>query len=135
MQNTTASTIGDIEKVSEIILKITTIINGIATVVEERSAASYEISSNTAQASQGVAEVKENVPETSPATTSSQSTLESTAIRGRKATKAWPHWLRARKLAKQFKVQALFLLPSDGPILHPDGFSCLIRQSIMTVRQ
>ena len=61
MQQTTATTVEDIEKISEVIAEINNVINGIATAVEEQSAASGEISSNIAQASQGIAEVNENV--------------------------------------------------------------------------
>ncbi len=61
MQQTTSTTVEDIEKISEVITEINNVINGIATAVEEQSAASGEISSNIAQASQGIAEVNENV--------------------------------------------------------------------------
>ena len=61
MQGTTASTVADIEKISEVIVEINNVINGIATAVEEQSAASGEISNNISQASQGIAEVNENV--------------------------------------------------------------------------
>ncbi len=61
MQQTTATTVEDIDKISEVIAEINNVINGIATAVEEQSAASGEISSNIAQASQGIAEVNENV--------------------------------------------------------------------------
>jgi methyl-accepting chemotaxis protein len=61
MQNTTTSTIDDIEKISEVIVEINTVINGIATAVEEQSAVTTEIASNISQASQGIAEVNENV--------------------------------------------------------------------------
>ncbi len=61
MQNTTTSTITDIEKVSKIIEDINEMINTIATAVEEQSAATTEIANNITQASQGIAEVNENV--------------------------------------------------------------------------
>ena len=61
MQNTTTTTVDDIERISEVIMQINSVINGIATAVEEQSAASNEISNNIAQASQGIAEVNENV--------------------------------------------------------------------------
>ena len=64
MQSTTTSTIGDIEKISEVIAEINNVINGIATAVEEQSAATNEIASNISQASQGIAEVNENVAQT-----------------------------------------------------------------------
>jgi len=61
MQNTTATTVEDIEKISEVISEINNVINGIATAVEEQSAATSEIAGNISQASQGIAEVNENV--------------------------------------------------------------------------
>ncbi len=61
MQQTTAASVADIEKISEIIVEINNVINGIATAVEEQSAASSEIAGNISQASQGIAEVNENV--------------------------------------------------------------------------
>ena len=64
MQETTSTTVEDIEKISSVIAEINSVINGIATAVEEQSAASSEISNNIAQASQGIAEVNENVAQT-----------------------------------------------------------------------
>jgi len=61
MQDTTATTVADIEKISAVITEINTVINGIAAAVEEQSTASSEIASNISQASQGIAEVNENV--------------------------------------------------------------------------
>jgi len=61
MQNTTNTTIIDIDKISEVIAEINTVINGIATAVVEQSAATNEIASNISQAAQGIAEVNESV--------------------------------------------------------------------------
>ena len=61
MQNTTDSTIGDIEKISGIIAEINTVINGIATAVEEQSTATSEIAGNISQASLGISEVNGSV--------------------------------------------------------------------------
>jgi methyl-accepting chemotaxis protein len=61
MQNTTHSTIKDIDKISAVIAEINTVINGIATAVVEQSAVTNEIAENIAQAAQGIAEVNENV--------------------------------------------------------------------------
>ncbi len=61
MQETTATTVEDIEKISEVITEINNVINGIASAVEEQSAATGEIAGNINQASQGIAEVNENV--------------------------------------------------------------------------
>jgi len=61
MQTTTATTVEDIDRISQVITEINSVIQGIATAVEEQSAASSEISGNIAQASQGIAEVNENV--------------------------------------------------------------------------
>ena len=65
MQDTTSSTIGDIDKISTIIADINNVINGIATAVVEQSAATSEIAGNISQASQGIAEVTENVAQSS----------------------------------------------------------------------
>jgi methyl-accepting chemotaxis protein len=61
MQDTTSTTVEDIEKIGMVIEEIHNVINGIATAVEEQSAASTEIANNISQASQGIAEVNENV--------------------------------------------------------------------------
>jgi methyl-accepting chemotaxis protein len=61
MQETTAVTVEDIERIAEVITEINSVINGIAAAVEEQSAASGEIAGNISQASQGIAEVNENV--------------------------------------------------------------------------
>ncbi len=61
MQDTTITTVADIERVSEIINEINAVIHSIATAVDEQSAATGEIAGNIAQASQGIAEVNENV--------------------------------------------------------------------------
>ena len=61
MQNTTANTVADIDKISGVIVEINNVISGIAAAVEEQSAASSEIASNISQASQGIAEVNESV--------------------------------------------------------------------------
>ena len=61
MQHTTAGTIKDIEKISEVIATINGVINDIATAVEEQLTATTEIANNISQASQGIGEVNENV--------------------------------------------------------------------------
>jgi methyl-accepting chemotaxis protein len=61
MQNTTNSTIGDIENISAVIAEINNVIGGIATAVVEQSAATNEIAGNISQAAQGIVEVNENV--------------------------------------------------------------------------
>jgi len=65
MQSTTSATIGDIAKISDVIVEINSVINAIATAVEEQSTATSEISGNIAQASMGIAEVNENVAQSS----------------------------------------------------------------------
>ena len=61
MQNTTGSTIKDIEEITAIIAEVNSVIATIATAVVEQSAATSEIASNISQASQGIVEVNENV--------------------------------------------------------------------------
>jgi methyl-accepting chemotaxis protein len=65
MQRTTATTVINIEKISEVIAEINSVINGIATAVEEQSAATSEIANNISQASQGISEVNSNVAQSS----------------------------------------------------------------------
>ncbi len=65
MQSTTTNTIGDISKISEVIVEINSVIHAIATAVEEQSTATNEIADNIAQASMGIAEVNENVAQSS----------------------------------------------------------------------
>ena len=65
MQDTTTSTIGDIDKITKVIADINNVINGIATAVVEQSAAINEIAGNISQASQGIGEVNENVAQSS----------------------------------------------------------------------
>jgi methyl-accepting chemotaxis protein len=61
MQTSTALSIDDIGKISEVIAAINIAINGIASAVVEQSTATSEISSNIAQASLGLTEVNESV--------------------------------------------------------------------------
>jgi len=61
MQDTTSTTVEDIEKISAVIVEINHVISGIATAIEEQSTVSNEIADNISQASQGIAEVNENV--------------------------------------------------------------------------
>lgn len=61
MQNTTNSTVVDIENISGVITEINDVIATIAAAVEEQSAATAEISQNVVQVSSGIAEVNENV--------------------------------------------------------------------------
>ena len=65
MQDTTTTTIGDIEKISNIIVEINSVIHGIATAVEEQSVVTNEIADNISQASLGISEVNENVAQSS----------------------------------------------------------------------
>ena len=61
IQNTTSSTIEDIEKISSIIIEINNVITGIASSVEEQTSATNEIANNISQASMGINEVNSNV--------------------------------------------------------------------------
>ena len=65
MQDTTTTTIADIDKIARVIADINNVINGIATAVVEQSAAIGEIAANISQASQGISEVNENVAQSS----------------------------------------------------------------------
>jgi methyl-accepting chemotaxis protein len=65
MQITTATTVNNIEKISQIITDINSVVNGIATAVVEQSAATSEIANNISQASQGISEVNQNMVQSS----------------------------------------------------------------------
>ncbi|MBU0972845.1 MAG: methyl-accepting chemotaxis protein [Proteobacteria bacterium] len=65
IQQSTSSTIGQINAISTVINEINDIISSIATAIEEQSAATREIADNVSQASQGLAEVNENVAQSS----------------------------------------------------------------------
>lgn len=67
MQSTTDGTIGDIEKIGQVIEDINDVITTIATAVEEQSTATSEISGNVSQAAAGITEVNENVANSSMA--------------------------------------------------------------------
>ena len=67
MQDTTTSTIGDIDKISAVIGEINAVINGIATAVVEQSAVTNEIAENISQTAQGISEVNENVAQSTVA--------------------------------------------------------------------
>lgn len=61
MQNTTSSTIDDIQKISEIINEINEVINTIHQAVNEQASVTQEITENINQSSMGISEVNENV--------------------------------------------------------------------------
>lgn len=65
MQNTTTTSVKDIENISRIIAEINDVIAGIATAVEEQSATTGDIAGSISQASLGIAEVNENVAQAS----------------------------------------------------------------------
>ncbi len=61
MQDTTASTVEDIKKISAIIAEINDVINIIGVAVEEQASVTGEITENISQSSLGISEVNENV--------------------------------------------------------------------------
>ena len=65
IQQSAASTMGQIDAISLVINEINDIIAGIATAIEEQSAATREIADNVSPASQSLAEVNENVAQSS----------------------------------------------------------------------
>ena len=69
IQNTTASTVQEIEEISGVIGNVDEIVSSIATAVEEQAATTREISENVAQASQGIGEVNQNVAQSSAVAT------------------------------------------------------------------
>ena len=87
VQNTTGSTVSDINGISEVIASVNDIVATIAAAVEEQSTAAGQIAANIAQTSQGIQEVNENVAHSSIAaeeisknmTEINQKTLEMTS--------------------------------------------------------
>ena len=65
IQGSTADTIVQIEKISQVINNVNEIVGTIATAVEEQSVTTKEIAGNVAQASQGIQDVNENVSQSS----------------------------------------------------------------------
>ena len=65
IQQSTDSTVVEIEGITSVINDINDIISTIASAIEEQSAATQEIANNIAQASQGIDEVNENVAQSS----------------------------------------------------------------------
>jgi len=65
VQDTTSTTVREINQISEVINNINEIIGVISSAVAEQSAATQEIANNIAQASQGMGEVNENVSQSS----------------------------------------------------------------------
>ena len=65
MQNTTSTTVKEINQISEVIHNINEIVAVISSAVGEQSTATQEIANNIAQASQGMGEVNENVNQSS----------------------------------------------------------------------
>jgi len=70
IQNSTADTVDDIEKVMRIIHDISDIVTTIATAIEEQSVVTRDIASNISQATRGVDEANERVAQTSTVTQS-----------------------------------------------------------------
>jgi methyl-accepting chemotaxis protein len=65
IQGTTASTVGSIKKIADVIGQVSDGVDTIATAVEEQSAATKEIAENISQISGGIGEVNENVAQSS----------------------------------------------------------------------
>ena len=65
IQQSTGTTVVEIQEITKVINDVNEIIATIATAVEQQTAATKEISDNIAQASQGIVEVNENVAQSS----------------------------------------------------------------------
>jgi methyl-accepting chemotaxis protein len=65
IQGTTATTVGQISEINQVIANVSSVVTNIATAVEEQSAATREIAGNVAQASLGIQDVNENVNQSS----------------------------------------------------------------------
>jgi methyl-accepting chemotaxis protein len=67
VQNTTSTTVAEIDQISSVIEKVNEIVATIASAIEEQNAATKEIAINISQASQGIQEVNQNVGQSSTA--------------------------------------------------------------------
>jgi methyl-accepting chemotaxis protein len=67
IQNSTATTVGDIEKISHVIQEVNDIVTTIAAAIEEQSVVTRDIAGNIAQAAHGVRDVNERVTQSSSA--------------------------------------------------------------------
>jgi methyl-accepting chemotaxis protein len=65
MQNTMSASIGDIKKISDVIVDINNVINVIVTAAEKQSTATKEIAINISQAAEGILEVNGNMAQSS----------------------------------------------------------------------
>ena len=65
IQNSTANTVDDIEKVMKVIHDISDIVTTIATAIEEQSVVTKDIAGNISQATRGVDEASDRVSQTS----------------------------------------------------------------------
>lgn len=65
IQNSTSSTVTEIQEVTTVINDVSDVVSTIASAIEEQSVATKEISNNVAQASLGIQEVNENVAQSS----------------------------------------------------------------------
>jgi len=70
IQNSTTSTVDDIEKIMSVIHEISDIVTTIATAIEEQSVVTKDIASNISQATRGVDDANERVAQTSAVTQS-----------------------------------------------------------------
>jgi methyl-accepting chemotaxis protein len=67
IQSSTALTVTDIDKISQVIQEVNEIVTTIAAAIEEQSVVTRDIANNVAQAAQGVQEVNQHVSQTSAA--------------------------------------------------------------------
>ena len=70
VQNTTSTTVRDIDEITKVINNVNDIISTISSAVTQQLAATEEIAGNISQASQGIGEVNENVNQSSVVATS-----------------------------------------------------------------
>lgn len=65
VQNSTASSVEEIEQISKIVIEVSQIVTTIAAAIEEQSIATQEIAQNVSTVSMGITEVNENVNQSS----------------------------------------------------------------------
>ena len=65
IQDSTGNTVKDVEKIADVIAKVSEIVTGIAMELEEQSVSAFQVAENIEQASEGMGEVSQNIAESS----------------------------------------------------------------------
>ena len=88
IQNSTLSTVSEIQQVTAVINEVNEIVGSIASAIEEQSIATREIAGNVAQASSGIQEVTQNVSQTSTVSAGISRDVSSVSVSAQEITSA-----------------------------------------------